>query len=269
MGVGATIKVIKRFVHPSALLREKYKNPKRGEKLEDCLVIRKEEKLVSRRQQMCIIFRHDDFPNVELHAVERYCQIVKEGADTGWFSNEIDDMVDDVFCTDRSKGVEEIEYEVGEKIEKMRQGGELDINELIQAGLEVEDDNLPLPENITTDSENENGAVYEDWGHSGVCYRKIATGNIDNMPAIKVQTNDVEKYSLLDLFEIFFITDYVKEVILPNINKKITGEKVGYGEFLRWLGIWFLIATVIGPSRDDFFLNRAVDEFSEVPFRGG
>ena len=71
MGVGATIKVMKRFVHPSALIREKFKNPKKGERLEDCLVIKKEEKLVSRRQQTCIVFRHNAFENVELHAVER------------------------------------------------------------------------------------------------------------------------------------------------------------------------------------------------------
>ena len=64
MGTGATIKVIKRIIHPSEFIRERFKNPKKGEKLEDCLVIGRGEKVVRRKQQMCIIFRHGSFENV-------------------------------------------------------------------------------------------------------------------------------------------------------------------------------------------------------------
>ena len=38
-------------------------------------------------------------------------------------------MIEDIFWNDRKEGVEEKEYEVGEQIEKMRRGGELEIDE--------------------------------------------------------------------------------------------------------------------------------------------
>ena len=47
----------------------------------------------------------------------------------------------------------------------------------------------------------------------------------------------------------------------------MSGERVTYGEFLRWLGLWFLISTVIGPSRESFFSNQTCNDFSEAPFQ--
>ena len=47
--------------------------------------------------------------------------------------------------------------------------------------------------------------------------------------------------------------DYLKDVIVSNINKTIKGPRATYGEYLRWLGLWFLILIVIGPSCDAFF----------------
>ena len=34
-----------------------------------------------------------------------------------------------------------------------------------------------------------------------------------------------------------------------------------------WLGLCFLIATVISPSRDTFFSDKICDEYSDAPFR--
>ena len=52
----------------------------------------------------------------------------------------------------------------------------------------------------------------------------------------------------LDLFEALFITELIKETIIPSINKSIEGDPATYGEFLQWLGLWLLMALVIGPS---------------------
>ena len=252
MGVGATIKVIKRFVHPSELIREKYNNPKKGERLEGCLVIGKEEKLVGRRQQTCIVFRHDEFDNMLLHAVERYCSIVTEGPETGFFVDEFYETSEETFIESASVENEREDLDT-EQMNVHRQGGEIDILELAMAGLVVENDNDPLYENLPTtieDNANEE-CVYSGWGHSGICARRQVVSQTI-MPTIKVQNKNVESFNRVDLFELFFVTEYVKEVILVHVNKNIKGEEVTYGEFLRWLGIWFLIASVIGPKRDAF-----------------
>ena len=59
MKVGTTIKVLKRFIHPSAEIRAKDKNAKKDERLGNCMVVKKEEKKVNQRSQVCIVFRHD------------------------------------------------------------------------------------------------------------------------------------------------------------------------------------------------------------------
>ena len=57
----------------------------------------------------------------------------------------------------------------------------------------------------------------------------------------------------LELFETLFMKKYIVNVLLILINENIKGESVTYGEFLMWLGLWFLVAAVVGPSRSAFF----------------
>ena len=42
-----------------------------------------------------------------------------------------------------------------------------------------------------------------------------------------------------------------------------------YGEFLRWLGLWFLMATITGPDGSDFWSLGEVDCFVGAPMRLG
>ena len=55
-GIRALVEMLLKYVHPSALMREKYPNPMNGQPLENCLVIRREAKEVNRKQQTCLIF---------------------------------------------------------------------------------------------------------------------------------------------------------------------------------------------------------------------
>ena len=78
---------------------------------------------------------------------------------------------------------------------------------------------------------------------------------------------DPTNFNRVQLFELLFVTKYIKDVIIPNINQNISGERVTYGGFFRWLGLWFLISTVIGPSQDSFFFSQMCNEISEAPFQ--
>ena len=60
-----------------------------------------------------------------------------------------------------------------------------------------------------------------------------------------------KNFNRMKLFELLFIIDYIKYVILKNLNNNITGDI--FGEILRCLGFWSLSGTVIGPFRESFF----------------
>ena len=47
-----------------------------------------------------------------------------------------------------------------------------EIETMRAAGVLIDDDNEPAPENIPNAEETSEGATYEGWGHTGICYRR-------------------------------------------------------------------------------------------------
>ena len=63
---------------------------------------------------------------------------------------------------------------------------------------------------------------------------------------------------------------YTEGIIIPQTNIFLRKEKhhpVSYGEFLRWLGLWFLMATINSRDRPDFWSMGEVDCFIGAPLR--
>ena len=54
-----------------------------------------------------------------------------------------------------------------------------------------------------------------------------------------------------DIFYVFPWT-FIQNTVLPGINKRIDNQLL-LGEFLRWLGIWLLLAMINGFVREDFW----------------
>ena len=73
---------------------------------------------------------------------------------------------------------------------------------------------------------------------------------------------------MLQIFEIFFSMGYVKEVMLPETNKELS-PPILYGEFLRWLGLWFLMATTHFELRCDFWSTKTIDIFEGTQMQLG
>ena len=52
------------------------------------------------------------------------------------------------------------------------------------------------------------------------------------------------------------------------INIALTeGQDVTYGEFLVFIGIWLLMATIEGPTQKQFFSTKTIDAFDGAPYR--
>ena len=135
----------------------------------------------------------------------------------------------------------------------------------------VDDDNQPLPENIRTppDEGQESAQFFSNWDHSGRCFWCIKGGRKNKA---RLSFNTDMKPTTQQLFEMFFFKPYVVGVIIPQTNICLQQGKhcpIRYGEFLRWLGLWFLIATINGPDRTDFWSMGEVDCFVGAPHEIG
>ena len=110
---------------------------------------------------------------------------------------------------------------------------------------------------------------FSTWEHSGDCYRCLAGGR-KHKAHLSIYT-DV-KPTIQQLFKMFFFKQYVEGIIIPQTNIHLRQEKhrpVSYGEFLRWLGLWLLMATINGPDCTDFWSLGEVDCFVGAPLRLG
>ena len=135
------------------------------------------------------------------------------------------------------------------------------------AGVDIDDDNEPAPENVPVPAgEGQPPAeqAFSEWGHDGSCYRKLSGGR-DTNASINFPTG--VRPTMLQLFEMFFMKNFVMTVLVPEINKKIVGDAVSYGEFLRWIGLWLMMATIQGPQRSEFWSIAPVSLFDGAPFR--
>ena len=88
LGVGAIVFVKKRYMHPQKLIREFYPNWTMQDNMTDLLVIGQSVHRVGGKDQMCVDFRHDSFPNKAIYCVKRWAaHVVSEGDPTQFFSN--------------------------------------------------------------------------------------------------------------------------------------------------------------------------------------
>ena len=134
-----------------------------------------------------------------------------------------------------------------------------------QGIVEIDDDNLPLPENIPTPNATTTTDVFNDeWGEVNICNRK-KEGISDNKASLQFPRD--MRPTKLQLFELLFPKDYVIEVLLPSINEQLEKDLVTYGEYLRWIGLWLLMSTIHGPRRRDFWSGSPIDIFEGAPFR--
>ncbi len=42
-----------------------------------------------------------------------------------------------------------------------------------------------------------------------------------------------------------------------------------YGDFLQWIGLWLLMATIQGPTQCKYWSNKLISRFKGAPFRLG
>jgi hypothetical protein len=261
ISVGAICSAPLKYVKPSRVVQDKHPSIRPGERLEGLIAQRREVRKLNRIDQPCIIFRHSSFENVELYCHERWCRVDQEGP-----GDQILGAVAEIETVEeRSDEVVEIPADASAPI-----FNEEDAILFRNQGFDVDDDNEPAPENILVQGEALNDA--QTWGWSGICHRKILPGTSKLPPElVGLSGPQVKSLGFLSLFFILFPVEYyLHEVLLVQLNKNLEENKersVGLGEFLRFLGIWFYMATFDGYNRSAFWSLREIDDFEGAPKR--
>ena len=139
--------------------------------------------------------------------------------------------------------------------------GSDDIALLLQEGFEVDDDNQPAEENIPVRGDV-NLITYLDWGFRNIDLRHEASQQLNHNARIPSS----EMFQELQLFWKFFPKKYITDVVLPQTNKHIA-KPITLGEFTRWIGLCFLMSTIRGCERREFWSIDEINEFSGAPYR--
>ena len=66
-----------------------------------------------------------------------------------------------------------------------------------------------------------------------------------NKPMGKINVGNV-KPMRLQLFDIFFMKNYIQIVLISYMNKSTKGNKITYGEILVWISLWLVTVTIEG-----------------------
>ena len=130
----------------------------------------------------------------------------------------------------------------------------------------VNDDNELALENTPIPNAPMAPDIFSPLGHSGICYH-CSLMSVNANPKQKFWTTVGEDPSNLQLF-----MSFINDVIIPQTNKNLaeqSNNQLTCGEFLCWLGLWFLMATIIGPQCNEFWATYPINAFKGAPLHLG
>ena len=87
LGIGATCSVALKYLHPRKVICDKYTNTTARQTLDGLIALKKETFKFNRRDQECVVFRHEEFEGILLHCVLRWVKITTEGSDDTFFDD--------------------------------------------------------------------------------------------------------------------------------------------------------------------------------------
>ena len=259
-----------------------YPNSTKDARTLEIVVSGREMRPIHRESKFVILFNHPPHGDVEeafeCWAIQRFIQVTTEGRQEDFFDQEVPAGVQAQEPQQPNTGNENAannnnnnheEQDLPEELQQIVnattaagvQGDDVGMVCNLVDGSMIDDDNAPAPENIPTPNDNTDG-IFGEWEHSGSCYRALAGGRhlkarISYPPHIKP--------SLFNMFELFFFTSFMKDVIIPQTNTHLTANgihhELSYGEFLWWIGVWLLMSMLHGPDHATFWSLMDVNHF--------
>ena len=143
-GVGALVWVYKKYLKPSKLINDAYPNATDRCKVNDLLVVGREVRKCNKKDQLCVLFRHDNFPNEILYCAKRWAaHVISEGEPQHYFDIDATTIGDEApAAIDENGEAQEGGDAIPEHVYHLGTAAE-DIAHMRGMGFEVDDDNDP------------------------------------------------------------------------------------------------------------------------------
>ena len=148
-GVGASCSFVLHFIHPSKLIFDRYTNKEKFDTLGWLVITRRDAIRVTRREQLCIFMKHEDFVHHELHSAQKWVIVVREGSEVHAFKDSEEK---------EERGEVAVEYDSCDT--PIHATTVEDINDLLAYGYKVDNDRLPAPENTPSNTGKMDQPVY-------------------------------------------------------------------------------------------------------------
>ncbi len=201
--------------------------------LDNLFVVEEEKKLASKRRQVCLTMRHDNFDDDQiLHAVAQFCKITEKGPVESLFNN---------IPTYNVENDENVAVGVDENVEReIPSISNEDVSNFRAQGFSVDDNNEPAPENIPNATNTANDGMYRAWGSEHLDARRVVDGVKDVQPTLV--SADASMHTLLGFFLHFLPLEFFRTTILQATNKTLS-DPLTWDESLQFISILLLFVT--------------------------
>ena len=196
----------------------------------------------------------------------RWVRVDEEGDDSQFF-----DEADEVGGEEEVQNGSDMVMEDGTQLPpevfqfQYRRPNTEDLANIQAMGFGVDDDNEPAPENVPppnlrVETTDEGWLQGQSWGWAGFCNRKKEGGVREKAKMNKKSSGFVQ------MFLLFFPQEWLEEVVIKQMKQKEGMGDLTLGLFLKWLGIWLLLATTIKMERKKCWSSMPVSRKKGAPF---
>jgi hypothetical protein len=255
-GEGAQCSVLISCLHPKDRINKHIVNWTAVDRLHDLIAIRKENTTRRGRTYPAIFFTSESLPGEEVYCAVRYVKVTTAGRNV-WGN---DAPVVEPTAGDPAERPSVVDNGVEIDREVLRSTNRQEDIDFVRAqGLDVDDDNDPAPENIPQADDavaSSDDGLYDTqtWGWNGVDERRIVCPN-DVDPGFNGSWSPLRK-SLMDIFLMFLPHVWLFNVCMKHTSDALEKQRMQplhRQEFLRYIGLWLLMSTCIGWTREQFF----------------
>ena len=217
---------------------------------------------------MCF-FGHPRFENIEIYCVNWWVEVKQQGPPEHFFPEEGNysspNPVQKLHHRRSREGPTPGEREI-DKIAFCSQDRVEDISRLFQEGYDVDNGKNCLNENYSRHRREDADDSGQIWFWGAIYHRSRVDVTKNRALLNGFSRKTLFTASIVQLFFMCFPWSYSETVIIELKNDRLD-EPLNLRHIIRWIGIWFLLATVAGNSWKGLWSSRSVLRMKGTPFR--
>ena len=141
---------------------------------------------------------------------------------------------------------------------------------LVIGKMSIDGNNLHAPDNIPVPEAGEKPAqrIFNGkFDHNGLCHRSTEQcSNSRSELLLSVSVNAIPNCLFLNSSSPRHSSRRLSYLRQTRAWWMVGGKNLTYGEFLVWIGLWFMMKNIQGFQRHEFWSNSTIDPFESSPY---